>query len=223
MAFPPKDLLPVFGIDVPVPVSKDDLPCKYNEDEKNPLILTSLRGYPVPPEGIKFVSKSGSGHTNKIVYGNGTFRKNDYAINAVHGTSSDDMQLARATAKKTAIMEGILEAFADAERVIDVTTEAGMLKEQAKVVTEKVLAESSAREARMWFNDTVKIFGDQDAHIDALGDLQGKFNKLGIMAIDALMSRLDEEKKMRLNPPTITIVDADEPEFGFDLDGDDEN
>lgn len=214
--FPPKEQLKTYGVDTPVPTSKDDLVCEYREDEDNPVILADLDGYKVPPEGLAFVAKSGSGYGPKLIYGNGTFRQNMYGIGAPLGTSSNDMQIARAKAKEDAITDGILEALE--EHGIDVSTSGGMisnLKEVAKHVTTAILKEDTpAREKRMWFNDIKKIYDNQEDIIKERSDLQNKLNEMGMEAIDIILQETKRAKQSKLD-----IVDGEWEELEDGEDG----
>lgn len=214
--FPKVEELFTYGFDFPVPQTHEDLRCEYGELEDLPLVPSELEGYKVPPLGITKVGKGGSGHRGGFIYPNGTFREDRISIGKSHGSSQLEVQIARAEAKKSAIMEGIEQAFEQNQTPISTKSESGVLQEMAKLVTEKVLKDTNAREARMWFNDIHRILNEQDDIKEKQTNLERLLE--GVNPED--LALLDQSLKRAIMDKQYDIIEG---EFEDIEDGDDED
>ena len=103
--FPDADELFVYGEDRPVPESDKDLRCRYNHDDKFPLVFTDLEGYKVPPLGLTAVWVNGGGGKKGFAYPPGTFREDKFTVDKEFGADSKEMVIAREQSKKDAIID----------------------------------------------------------------------------------------------------------------------
>ena len=95
-------------------------------------------------------------------------------------------------------MDGINEAFEEADREITANTDAGTLKAFAKLVTSKALEDDAPlREVRMWFNDVHKIVTSQDEIIEDRNSLRRKVEELGLKALDVVLQETDRAIKKK--------------------------
>lgn len=115
--FPPISELYVYGEDVPVPESVEELRCRYNENDRTPpLELHELEGYHVPPLGIVSVGVHGSGQRagrSGMIYPAGTFREDRHTIGKELGASGAEMALARERQRKDAVVDAMAILFED--------------------------------------------------------------------------------------------------------------
>lgn len=226
--FPPVHDLGTYGVDLPVPTTRDDLRCRYNETPAIPLVLSELDGYRIPPLGLLSVGVGGSGHAKGFIYPNGVFRPDVVSIGQLHGANTNDLQVARADAKTKAITTGIQEAFQEAGREITGKTDADTLQAFAKLVTEKALDDDAPlREVRMWYNDVHKIMTSAEEVKAERNSLRRKMEELGIQALDVILAETKRAKELKELQDGNTIdgdfEDVEDEPFGFDLDGDDED
>ena len=113
--FPPIEMLYIYGKDIPVPESIDDLRCEYRFPED--IGLADLDGYRVPPYGLAFVTKAGGGYKKPPsgaggwIYPAGTFFRDDYTLNKPKGVNNAEMVVYREEARKNAMVDGAISAF----------------------------------------------------------------------------------------------------------------
>ena len=167
--FPSGDELLVYGEDLPIPTSKEELRCKYNEDDRNPLKLEDLNGYKVPPLGLKYVAKHGGGGKQGFIYKPGTFRENKSTFGMELGVTSAEGNLIREEGKEQATVDGILKAFDEGKIEISGRTPADVLGTLAYVVTKRLLNKEDkvpAKELRLWYTDVLKVLTSKQETVE---------------------------------------------------------
>ena len=113
--YPKADELGVYGVDLPVPETEEDLRCPYNIPEW--LELKDLEGYKIPPLGYVKVLASGAGTVRMesgsypYYYPPGTFLENKVTIGKELGPTHAEITIARSAARKEALAQGAIEAI----------------------------------------------------------------------------------------------------------------
>ncbi len=160
--FPDKDELFVYGEDIPIPESIDDLRCRYNEDDRFPLVLTDLEGYKIPPLGLTAVWVNGGGGKKGFAYPPGTFREDKFTMNKELGANVEQVLAIREDLRTERMVEGICKSFEEHGIIIDGRSKTEVLGAMAKVAMDKVFDDKSAREARMFVETMYKILGQKE-------------------------------------------------------------
>ena len=211
--FPPAEDLFVYGEDVPIPESFEELRCKYNLDDRNPLVLEDLEGYKVPPLGLTTVSKNGGGFQAKRkggwVYPPDTFRKNKYGINMELGATHDAITIARERKAKEAQTEAIITFlkdklgdemdFEDANTFKSAKAVEGLMLWSLQMIDDKQAAREAVR-VMEWY---VKQQQHKDDIIDRHKEKEMTFSE----ALEFV--KQVKEKGILDNPVDITVVEGE--------------
>lgn len=210
--YPKKEELFVYGEDVPVPVSFDELRAKYNEDDKNPLVLADLEGYKVPPlhnknffiqvHGGAFVGGGGN------IYGAGTFREDKYTINKELGIQHSEITAIREEKAKEAQTEAVItflkEVIGDEMDFEDVNRYKNELAVEGLTLwTLRTIEEKGAPREAVNF---LKLYLQQQAHKDEIIKRHRKKEMTAEEAID-LIKQVKESGILDI--PDITIIDGE--------------
>lgn len=215
--FPPVDDLFTYGIDIPVPQNVGELRCQYNDDEKDTLVLADLDGYKVPPLGILTVGVHGSGHARGFIYPPGTFRKNIRTIGLALGADQNQLAVGRAEKKISKIVSGVQRSLEKHDYQIKLggsSADIDTLDVLAEIVTDKIIAEDSAREARQWFGDLNKIVDNQHSIIDDRTSLKREMEGKSPADLDAILEYTKQVLAVgadlaKQNQPTVEVVQVD--------------
>ena len=87
--FPPLERLFIYGEDIPVPESKEQL--RYEYPFPDDIGLKDLEGKKVPPLGLSYISKAGGGGKWGFVYQPGTFFEDTVTIGKKDGVSQTEI------------------------------------------------------------------------------------------------------------------------------------
>ena len=188
--FPGLDELFVYGVDVPVPSSMDELRCRYNPDPRVPLVLADLEGYKVPPLGMASVAKHGSGHRQGILYPPGTFRENRHTFNKELGVNPVEANIIRKDSQIEAIKSGLLKAYKENNIKISGNSTAEVLGTFTYVVADKLLKdEAPVKELRLLWEKTVSLLSASEESADKLREVYT--TQLGIKSLDAANNMIE--------------------------------
>ncbi len=160
--FPNADELFVYGEDMPIPESTEELRCRYNEDDRFPLVFTDLKGYKIPPLGLTAVWVNGGGGKKGFAYPPGTFREDKFTMNKELGANVEQVLAIREDLRTERMVEGICKSFEEHGIIIDGRSKTEVLGAMAKVAMDKVFDDKSAREARMFVETMYKILGQKE-------------------------------------------------------------
>jgi hypothetical protein len=160
--FPSLDELFVYGEDIPIPESMEELRCRYNEDDRFPLVLTDLEGYKAPPLGLSAVWTNGGGGKKGFVYPPGTFREDKFTMNKELGANTEQVLAIREDKRTERMVDGIRQSFEEHGITLDGRSKTEVLGAMAKVAMDKVFDDKSAREARMFAETMYKILGTKE-------------------------------------------------------------
>lgn len=174
--FPPINRLLVYGEDVPLPETFDELRCTYTNNERTPpLELHELEGFCVPPLGLTHVLSNGAGKCGRYyVYKPGTFRADRHSSGLELGLTGRELAIAKHKKHKEAIEDAIAETFE--EKGLDIFNSlydkdsaviAAMFKWAMKMIDES----DNAREAINFIKLTLSRL---DHQVDALDNLKEK-------------------------------------------------
>ena len=170
MEYPKVSDLQVYGIDVPLPESEEDLVCEYRWHEGSeelgipPVTFRDLEGYRVPPDGV-YVTRAGGGKrdgTHQYVYPPGTFFENRVTMNKPMGVTHDELMAIREEKAKEAQVNAVIAFleyklgddlnFTDANKFRNEVAVEGLVLWALKMIDEK----GAAREARSFVEWYVK-------------------------------------------------------------------
>ena len=215
--FPPIDELFTYGVDFPLPTDVGGLRCKYNEDGESPLDLLSLDGFAVPPLGITVVGKHGSGHARGFIYPPGTFRLNEHTIGLAKGATQDEMVVAKAEKKVSKIVAGVQRSLEKHDYIFKMGGEGSdinTLDVLAEIVTDKIINEDSAREARMWWGDLNKLVDNQGQIIDDRTAIQKQMEGKSKSDLKAILTYTKEVMELAVEaqkkqPPIMEVIDGE--------------
>jgi len=216
--FPTVDELCVYGVDIPVPTSLNELRCRYNEKSPvPPLVLSDLEGYKVPPLGLSSVSVIGGGSKQGWIYRAGTFRKDTRTIGKELGRTSAELIMYREEALQEKISNAIADSFIKNGMKIDGRTSADVIAAIARHATDRLLSEDApVKEVRLWYTDLIKTLGDKDKTVADARERAA----LGLATIQA--GSLDESlaiiREMIAEKKKEKVIDAEEGTF-YDVSG----
>ena len=192
--FPPIEELQVYGVDVPVPTSFDELRARYNEKEPiPPLKLEELEGYCVPPPSINVVAVNGvgiiaqKGISGGWRYPAGTFREDKSSIGKELGKTADELIGLREKARK----ENVVNAMAD-------------LFEEKGLATFDVIKDKDPQLIAAAMSWAFEKIDKSDNPKEALNFVKYMWDKLG--SKDILRGR--EDKSMDLAVRSVETIDA---------------
>ena len=217
----------MYGIDIPVPKTKDELRCEYRMEEAG-LTLKDLDGYKVPPLGLKFVTKLGGGYGYGwgFIYGMNTFFENRYGIDKELGKTHSEMMLARVQVRKDAEVAGYVRRLEEegidilgSEQELDVkTTEA-----RAYLALDFIITDKNSKEMRQLFNDFCKRQVHKAEMVARHSDVKevAKFGTASFAAMDKALELLEKEReKLEAYESTdVTVTDVDDDDDDDLLEG----
>ena len=166
--FPREEELFTYGEDIPIPASREELRCKYNEDERNPLRLEDLTGYKVPPFGLKYVARHGGGGKQGFIYKPGTFRENRSTFGMELGVTPAEGNLIREDKRQEAVINGIIRAFDKNEIEYSGKTPADVLGTLTFVTLDRLLDPAApVKELRLAaFTDILKVLTSKEETVE---------------------------------------------------------
>lgn len=218
--FPPVSSLFTYGVDFPMPESRGDLRCTYNDKEPiPPLKLEDLRGFKVPPGGIVTVTANGMGLKAGwagIVYGAGTFRKGESGINMTYGAEHKDMMIARTKVRKDAYTDGLIEEIEELGiAVFDNTKdkEPQVVKALGKLVLRLGEASGNTKEILNLLKHYWEKMAHQEEVLDSLGIKEvAKFGTASFDAMDKALEiiREEREKLEAYESVDVSVTDIDD-------------
>lgn len=216
--FPDKSELFVYGVDIPVPKTEDELRCEYRM-EGSGLTLADLDGYRVPPLGLKFVTKLGGGYGYGwgFIYGMNTFFENVYGIDKPLGKTQPEMMLARVQVRRDAEVAGYVKRLEEegfdilgSEQGLDVETTRAL----AYLALDFIISDKSGKEMRQLFNDFCKRQAHKAEMVDRHSGVEevAKMGKAGYEAIDKAYELLEKEREKleAYESVDVTVTDIDD-------------
>ena len=189
--FPSLEELFIYGEDIPVPGTVDELRYKYPFPPG--VELKDLEGRKVPPLGLSYISKAGGGGRWGFVYQPGTFFEDKVTINKELGKSTAELTIIREQSIKNKAVQGMaalfeekgLASFKDTESLDGEVVAAGL-----KWAFEMIEKSKNPREALNF----IKYFWDKIEHkdkvLDSLAAREGKALDFGIMTMKMLDEKL---------------------------------
>jgi len=213
------DDLPRYGVDEPTPTSFDELRCNYKEDKKNdnPLILTDLEGYCVPPDGIVTVGVNGVGLQAGwagLIYPAGTFREDKYTLNKEFGITPLEGTRIRHEQRKSAATDALATWFKDKGiEILDDTKgkDAQVVAALAVWVAGFIDEKKNPKEALNLFKYYWDKQDKEQGILDGLPDVK-EVAVRSLETIDKLLDKLDKEIDNKKS-----VIEAEEGEF-YDVD-----
>lgn len=189
--YPKPEELFIYGEDIPVPTTEEELRYKYPFPPG--VELKDLEGRRVPPFGLSYVSKAGGGGKRGFVYKPGTFFENKVTINKELGKTTKELTLVKAEHQEQAMLDNIGKALAEDGHKLDGTASADVLGKLAYVLTKKLLDDDApVRELRMWYGDIVKTLVSKQETIKNTRDtLTLEIGKMNIKMLDKLLDGVD--------------------------------
>ena len=210
--FPAEDELFTYGVGIPVPTSREELRCTYNEDDRNPLRLEDLVGYKVPPFGLKYVAKHGGGGKQGFIYKPGTFRQNRSTFGMELGVTPDGANLIRESKRQEAVIDGIIRAFDKNEIEYSGNTPADVLGTLTFVTLDRLLdKDAPVKELRLAaFTDILKVLTTKEETVErARENVAAQMGMKNAETLDVAIKALTEliaDKKGE-------VIDAEDGEF----------
>ncbi len=222
--FPSLEELFVYGEDIPVPMMEQQLRCKYNVDERSPLVLSELEGFKVPPLGLTYVAKHGGGGKQGMAYAPGTFRENKHTLNKEFGATQIQTVVIREQNIKDKVVDGMLALFKDKGLAalddienMDAEVVAAMMKWSVNMIDDKQSPkEAVALTKYLW--DKIE---HKDKILDGLAAREGKALEVAGKSMDVMVAYLKQiERDIASKKGEIVDViayDVGEPDTETDI------